>query len=145
MKLNVARVSFDEHGVGYAEDLDAENSPKKEPVRFFVTHTEKDAFLNVQLPDDPADKGHPGSFKPYVILRYRVSDDLKSVQLWCLKPDAIEQAINAGQIKGQVVKDEHSLANGVHLQDSAENIERFFAAKPGEEIFQDFATFEKVD
>ena len=145
MKLNVARVSFDEHGIGYAEDLDAEGGPKKEPIRFFVTRTENDAFLNVQIPDDPADKGHPGGFRPYVILRYRVADDLRSVQLWWLKPDTIERAINAGQIKGRVVKDEHSLANGIHLEDSAENIEKFLASKPDGEIFQDFATFEKVD
>ncbi len=144
-KLDVSRVSFDEHGIGYAEDLDADGGPKKEPMRFFVTRTEKDSYLNVQIADDPSDESPPGDSKPYVILRYQVSDDLKSVQLWCLNPDAIERAIKAGQIKGSVVKEETSLDNGVHLQDSAENIEKFFASKPAGEIFQELATAEKVD
>ena len=143
---SAGRITFDEHGIGRMEDIGAEEGkPKDEPMEFFVTRTEKFSFLNVLVSNKPT-PAHPAPYKTYMLLKYVVSPDGKSVELQALRVETLEPLINAGKLKGYINKDDdHSMRHGVTLQDSAENILKFIDSNPDEEVFEKFGTLRKLD
>ena len=143
---SAGRITFDEHGIGRFEDVGMEEGKsKQDPMDFFVTRTERLSFLNVLNPGTPT-AAHPQPPKTYVLLKYIVSPDGKSVELWMLRAETLKPPINAGKLKGYINKDsDHSLADGVTLQDSAENILKFIESNPEKEVFEKFGTLRKLD
>ena len=134
-----ARVTFDAHGIGHAVETDeTSGQTKKAPVQFFVTRAGQDDFINLLDTSKPARPGHP---QLYTILKYRVADDLKSIRFYPLVPQTIEDAIRVGKLRGRIVPGEYPLADGVHLQDSPENMLRFIESASAKKVFEEKSWF----
>ena len=141
---SVGRISFDKSGIGRFEDVTPGKEKKDDPIEFFVSRAGTTSFVNL-FADKPSPV-NPDPAKSYVLLKYRVSADLKSVELWSLRVAALEPAIEAGKLKGRINKDDHNrLHDGVTLQDSAANILKFIAANPDQEVFEKFGVLRKAD
>ena len=139
-KPEIAQISFDGHGVGHAQNVEKDGKLGLEILRFFVTRTERNTFLNIQ---DPS-----GDFSGYYFFKYQVSEDGKELKLWSVHDFVLVDAVKAGQLKGKL--DVHppgknsSLDKYTLLQDSPDKILSFIEAKTESAIYDRPMTLEKV-
>lgn len=137
----IAQISFDEHGVGHAQEVDQDGKVGMEFLRFFITRSEKNTYLNIQ---DPSTNS-----SGYFFYKYRVSDDGKVLQLWSVRDEVLTDAVKTGQLKGKL--DVHppgktsSLESYTLLQDSSDKLLSFIESKPEKTMLDKPMTLGKVN
>ena len=144
---NDGRISFDAQGRGQllSKAGNGDWKPDGGVTSFFVTRTEKAAYINASVPDD--DKKPTGAAH-YEFFRYTVSDDQKTLHLWAARLPTFQQAVRKAKLKGRLDNPKETgkpEENSVVLEDSSEAILRFIEASPPEEVFTDFGVLRRVD
>ena len=131
------RLTFDEHGQGCMAIQQADGSwnPDSSLPNFFVTRTPQASYLNLydspgkKEPDAASDHGK------FLFIKYRISDDQKTLTYWTSNTKFFQQAVAAGKIKGKIKDATGKLNDDVLLLDSSEALLHFVESSPETEVY----------
>ena len=141
-----ARITFDEHGQGCMAIQQADGSwnPGSNFPNFFVTRTAKASYLNLYNPLHKKEPDAAPEHGKYLLIKYRLSDDQKTLTYWTLNTKFFQQAVADGKLKGRI-KDKHGkVQDDVVLLDSSEAMLHFIELSLEADIYTGPATATRV-
>ncbi len=142
------RVSFDAQGKGQlsARREDGTWGPAPRVAAFFVTRSKTTSYFNVRSRDDTKEGDEAARNQAYLICKYEVSADGRTLTYWPFDSDVLAKAVEEGRIKGEVQKASVDPKNTptVILRDSSEDLLRFVESSP-EALFGDPTTLTRVE